>query len=163
MKGMAAIVLAVAAAATLFVKLAGGLHEPAPEPPPALAMPSDLAVPSDLAMPSDLAVPSGQVVTLIDTIQGATGPEGLTLRFRFLAPAITREGGTISAEQAQADMAHLCLHYALPRVPQSGPAIQQVIISLSDRPVLFGEADTEATQYFEAFSIADGTCIWEPF
>ena len=151
MKGMAAIVLAVAAAATLFVKLAGGLHEPAPEPPP------------DLAMPSDLAVPSGQVVTLIDTIQGATGPEGLTLRFRFLAPAITREGGTISAEQAQADMAHLCLHYALPRVPQSGPAIQQVIISLSDRPVLFGEADTEATQYFEAFSIADGTCIWEPF
>ena len=119
-------------------------------------MPSDLAVPSDLAMPSDLAVPSGQVVTLIDTIQGATGPEGLTLRFRFLAPAITREGGTISAEQAQADM-------ALPRVPQSGPAIQQVIISLSDRPVLFGEADTEATQYFEAFSIADGTCIWEPF
>ncbi|MDH5531341.1 MAG: DUF6497 family protein, partial [Paracoccaceae bacterium] len=33
----------------------------------------------------------------------------------------------------------------------------------SDRVVPFGESDPEATQYFEAFSIADGTCIWEAF
>ncbi|MFZ1727801.1 MAG: DUF6497 family protein [Albidovulum sp.] len=130
---------------TVFVRIAGGARENGPKPT------------------SDLTVPSGQVVTLIDTVQTAPGPEGLTLRFRFLAPGIARVGGTISAEAAQADMAHLCTHYALPRVSQSGPAIQQVVISLSDRAVPFGDADPEATQYFEAYSIADGTCIWEAF
>ena len=112
---------------------------------------------------SDLVVPSGQDVTLIDTVQTAPGPEGLTLRFRFLSPAVARSAGRISVEEAQVDMAHLCTHYALPRVTKSGPVVQQVIISMSDRVVPFGESDPEATQYFEAFSIADGTCIWEAF
>ena len=112
---------------------------------------------------SDLSVPSGQEITLLETIQSLPGPGGLTIRFRFLAPAIAKQGGTVSIEAAQADMAHLCAHYALPRVTDVGPAIQQVIISLSDRPVPFGEADAEATQLFEAFSLADGTCIWEAF
>ena len=122
---------------------------------------SDQEIPSEAV--SDLAVPSGQVVTLIDTVQGAPGPEGLTLRFRFLAPGIARAEGAVSVEEAQADMAHLCTHYALPRVSQSGPAIQQIVISLSDRAVPFGDSDPDATQYFEAFNIADGTCIWEAF
>lgn len=110
-----------------------------------------------------IALPSGQTVTWIDTIHDAPGPEGLTLRFRFLAPAIAREGGTVTADEAQEDMQVLCDEYALPRIAGTGPQPSQIVISLSDREVPFGEPDPDATQYFEAYSIADGACRWEVF
>jgi hypothetical protein len=108
-------------------------------------------------------VPSGQPVTWIDTVQGEPGPAGLTMRFRFLAPAIARQGGTITPEQAQADMQALCDGFALDRVPVTGPQPGQIVISLADRPVEFGAANPEATQFFEAYSIIDGACVWEVF
>ena len=110
-----------------------------------------------------LPVPSGQVVTYLDTIQTAHGSQGLTIRFRFVAPAIARAGGTVTAEAAQEDMEWLCQHYALPRLPRTGPVPEQVVISLSDRPVEFGAPAPEATQFFEAFSVEDATCYWEAF
>lgn len=110
-----------------------------------------------------IAVPSGQPVQLLDVVWNAPGPEGLTLRFRFLAPEIARDGGTIGFDTAVADMQALCESYALPRIADFGPAPAQVVISLADRPVPFGESDPSATQFFEAFSIADGLCIWEAF
>jgi hypothetical protein len=118
----------------------------------------------DLLLEGDstiIAVPSGQPVTLQDVIWNAPGPEGLTLRFRFLAPQIARDGGTVDIDTAVADMQHLCESYALPRLADFGPTPAQVIISLSDRDVPFGETAPEATQLFEAFSIADGACVWE--
>ena len=45
----------------------------------------------------------------------------------------------------------------------SGPVPAQVIISLSDRAVVFGEPAPEATQFFEAYTVTDGRCQWEPF
>lgn len=111
----------------------------------------------------ELTVPSGQSVTYVETVQTAAGPEGLTARFRFLAPDIARGGGTVGVEAAQEDMAHLCETFAIPRLPQTGPVPSQIIISLSDRTVPFGEADPEATQFFEAYSIDGDTCIWEAF
>lgn len=110
-----------------------------------------------------IPVPSGQTVTWVDTISDAAGPSGLTLRFRFLAPAIARAGGTVTPETAQEDMLALCRTFALPRVPNLGPQPQQIVISLSDRPVEFGIPDEEATQFFEAYGIADGDCILEIF
>ena len=110
-----------------------------------------------------LPVPSGQVVTYLDTIQAAPGPEGLTIRFRFIAPAIARDGGTVTAEAAQEDMEWLCQNYALSRLPTTGPVPEQVVISLSDRPVEFGAPAPEATQLFVAFSVEDATCYWEAF
>lgn len=110
-----------------------------------------------------IAVPSGQVVTWLDTVQDAPGPEGLTIRFRFVAPAIARSGGTVGPEQAQEDMAHLCDSFALPRLSATGPRPAQIVISLSDRPVPFGEPDPEATQFFEAYRPGDDFCVWEPF
>ncbi len=110
-----------------------------------------------------IAVPSGQPVTLMDVIWNEQGPEGLTLRFRFLAPEIAREGGTIGYELAAEDMMHLCQTYALPRVPNTGPQPAQIVISLSDRPLVFGATAPEATQFFEAYSLENGTCIWEMF
>ena len=90
-------------------------------------------------------VPSGQDVRYLDTVQSAPGPEGLTIRFRFVAPAIARDGATVDVEAAQADMEVLCNEFALPRLPATGPAPAQIIISLSDRAVAFGEPAPEAT------------------
>lgn len=108
-----------------------------------------------------ITLPSGQVVSLIDVIWNEPGPEGLTTRFRFLAPDIAAEGGRIDFDTAVEDMAHLCQDYALPRVEGNLPPPRQIIITLTDRPVTFGEAAPEATQYFEAYRIEDGLCIWE--
>lgn len=110
-----------------------------------------------------IAVPSGQPITLQDVIWNVPGPEGLTLRFRFIAPQIARDGGTVDYATATEDMLHLCQTYALAQVGNFGPTPSQIVISLSDRPVPFGEAAPEATQFFEAYGLQDGNCIWEMF
>lgn len=118
-----------------------------------------------VAAPSEgvpIAVPSGQQVSYIETIQNVPG-EGLVYRFRFLAPAIAREGGSVGQEVAQADMQWLCDNFALPRIASTGPQPSQIVISLSDRAVKFGEASPEATQFFEGYRIEDGKCVWELF
>ncbi|NEX45608.1 acetolactate synthase [Rhodobacter sp. ETT8] len=110
-----------------------------------------------------IAVPSGQPVALQDVIWNVPGPEGLAVRFRFVAPQIAREGGTIPYEVAAEDILHLCQTYALPRLAEFGPQPTQIIISMSDQPVPFGESAPQATQFFEAFTPQDDLCIWEIF
>ena len=107
-----------------------------------------------------ITVPSGQKVTLLDVITNVPGPAGLTARFRFLAPAIA---GQIDPETAALDMDHLCQTYALAKVADIGPQPSQIIISMSDIDVPFGETRPDATQLFNSYSIADGTCVWEFF
>ncbi len=108
-----------------------------------------------------ITVPSGQVVTLMGVITDVAGPSGLTVRFRFLAPAIAREGGSIDPEIAALDMDFLCQSYALGRIASIGPQPAQIIISMSDIDLPFGETRPDATQLFNSYSIADGTCVWE--
>ncbi len=108
-----------------------------------------------------IKVPSGQQVIFLDVVMNAPGPDGATARFRFVAPAIAQEGFDVDA--ATADMLALCQSYALPRVIDSVPVPSQIVISLSDREVPFGEASPEVTQFFEAYRIENGTCIWEAF
>ncbi len=110
----------------------------------------------------EVPVPSGQKVNFLEAIQNEAGPEGLTSRFRFVAPGIA-EGGGVDFDTAAADMAFLCETYALPRIAVTGPRPVQVIISLSDRPVPFGQAAPDVTQFFEAYRIDGATCIWEAF
>ena len=110
-----------------------------------------------------ITVPSGQAVTLLDVITDTQGPDGLTMRFRFLAPEVAKVGGTISAEVAGKDMDALCQDYALPRVANIGPQPAQIVISMSDMDVPFGETRPEATQLFNSYSITDGTCVWDMF
>jgi hypothetical protein len=102
-------------------------------------------------------VPSGQAVAFHEVIAGETGP----LRFRFIAPAIAREGGTVGFDQAAADMEYLCTNYALPLL--KGQGTDKVIVSLSDRDIAFGASDPAVTQFFEAYRIEDGACIVEMF
>lgn len=116
--------------------------------------------PGDAPIP----VPSGQTVTLMETIWNERGPNGLSIRFRFLAPAIAKGTGTITPDQAEADMLALCRDYALSRIGDAtGPEPAQIIISLSDRPVPFGESHPEATQFFESYDLVDGDCVWSLF
>jgi hypothetical protein len=110
----------------------------------------------------EVAVPSGQPVTFVEAILNEAGPEGLTARFRFIAPGIA-EGGGVDFETAAADMEFLCQSYALPRIAATGPAPSQVVISLSASAVPFGEAAPDVTQFFEAYRIDGATCIWEAF
>ena len=110
-----------------------------------------------------VAVPSGQDVRLLEVVLNAPGPDGVAARFRFVAPAIAKDGGEIDFETASADMAHLCQTYALPKLAELGPVPTQIIISFSDRAVPFGQAAPEATQFFEAYRIEGDACIWEAF
>ena len=110
-----------------------------------------------------IAVPSGQKVTLQDVIWNEPGPDGLAVRFRFIAPQIARHGGTVDFETASADMLHLCQDYALQRIAESGPRPTQVIISMSDVEVAFGDTAPEATQLFEAYSFEGDACIWDVY
>jgi hypothetical protein len=109
-----------------------------------------------------LAVPSGQEVTFLDEVW--TGEDAArVVRFRFVAPAIARDRAQVGFSQAEADMAHLCESFALPRLAGKEPPPAQIIISLADRPMDFGLADPEATQFFEAYRPDHGSCIWEGF
>ena len=110
-----------------------------------------------------IELPSGQSVTLVETIWNTPGPQGLATRFRFLAPEINPETGSVDFLAAADDIAWLCQNFALSRVTDEGPIPSQIIISLEDRPVPFGEADPDAVQYFEAFRVENGACIWEVF
>lgn len=110
-----------------------------------------------------IALPSGQKVTLIQALSNIPGNDGLAMRYRFLAPQIARKGGTIDADTAGTDMDWLCTTYALTRLPTNGPQPVEIIISMSDRDVPFGEDHPEATQFFNSYAIADGTCQWEMF
>ncbi|PWE33709.1 acetolactate synthase [Maritimibacter sp. 55A14] len=106
-------------------------------------------------------VPSGQPVSLLEAIweDGAAAP----LRLRFLAPRIAQADGGITFAEAESDLAHLCKTVALPLIAEAGRTPARVIVSLSDRAVPHGQADPEATQFFEAFRPEDGRCIWEAF
>ena len=110
-----------------------------------------------------IKLPSGQVVTLLDVISNVPGSEGLAARFRFLAPAVAKQGGTVDAGTAAKDMDWLCQNFALPKISNIGPQPGQIIISMSDRDVPFGEDHPEATQMFNAYSIKDGACVWDMF
>ena len=81
----------------------------------------------------------------------------------WVRPEINPETGSVDFLAAADDIAWLCQNFALSRVTDEGPIPSQIIISLEDRPVPFGEAAPDATQFFEAFALQDGTCIWEMF
>ena len=107
-------------------------------------------------LPSGLQVALQEVI--VEEVSGQT-----VARFRFLAPAIARSGGTVRFADAEPDMARLCETVALPYVSENAIPARKVVISLADRQVEFGDADPDATQFFEAFRLENGACIWEGF
>ncbi|MGC1494477.1 MAG: DUF6497 family protein [Sulfitobacter sp.] len=107
-----------------------------------------------------VTVPSEQPIdlqeVLVDDVNGDTW-----LRFRFVAPEINREGGSIDYDAAAADMFFLCTDVALPYMAAYALEGQVIVVSLADRVTEFGVPDPDATQFFEAFRTDGDTCIWE--
>jgi hypothetical protein len=73
-----------------------------------------------------IELPSGQSVTLVETIWNTPGPQGLATRFRFLAPEINPETGSVDFLAAADDIAWLCQNFALSRVTDEGPIPSQI-------------------------------------
>lgn len=108
-------------------------------------------------------VPSGQAVTLHEVIVDQPTESTAIYRFRFVAPAIARNGGTMDFEASITDMQQLCDSYAVQQVVPPMPPASQVIIAFSDMALPFGETNPDATQFFVAFNIVDGVCVLEPY
>ncbi|RPE72049.1 hypothetical protein EDD53_1188 [Pacificibacter maritimus] len=107
-----------------------------------------------------IAVPSGQNIAFIDALQDRTG-QGLTQRFRFLAPDLPQMLQSQSYQTLEADLAHLCEVYALPRLGMPQP--KMIVISLHERAVEFGASAPDVAQVFEAYRPNDTICEWEAF
>ncbi len=106
------------------------------------------------AVAQDVAVlPSGRSATALDVIA-----EDDLWRFRFVAPWVA---GPLDPAAVEADLLALCVSRALPALPSPPPA--EVVVSLSQRPVPFGEAAPDVVQMFELYRVADGRCVWQAF
>ena len=121
-----------------------------------LALGSTTPVRADALLP----VPSGQPVHLSDVLLD-NNPGELWVRFRFIAPRIGATVGRIGYDVASKDMEHLCQTLAVAYVAQHQLSPALVVISLSDRPIEFGDAAPDATQFFEAYRLDQSRCIWE--
>jgi len=109
-----------------------------------------------------IAVPSGQPVTFQDVIWEEEGEVNI-YRFRYIAPEIARDGGTVGFEQAEQDLHYLCETSALPVLIEQKRAVNQIVITLSDRIVEFGKLSPDATQFIDAYRPEGTSCIWEGF
>ena len=113
-------------------------------------------------MAQEFDVPSGQSIALQEVLVDEVGAE-TWLRFRFVAPAIARDGGSVDYDLAFEDMTHLCDAVSLPYMEEFALEGDVIVLSFADRETVFGAADPEATQFFEAFRPVDNTCMWEAF
>ncbi|MBL4769108.1 MAG: hypothetical protein JKY94_15590 [Rhodobacteraceae bacterium] len=109
-----------------------------------------------------LQVPSGQPVTLSEVLIDEQ-PGEVWVRFRFIAPDISRRGGTVTYNVAAPDMDHLCEVLVLPYLQEFALNPARVVISLSDRDVPFGASAPDVTQFFETYRPETSRCIWEEF
>ena len=104
-------------------------------------------------------VPSGRDVRFLDAITNVPGAEGATARFRFVVPGLTEA----DIEATVPDMQALCDTYALPRTEAMQPVPQQIIITLAAEETTFGQPAPDVVQFFEAYSVQDGACVWEAY
>lgn len=105
------------------------------------------------------SVPSGLHLTLQEVLEDPQPDGRLWLRLRYVAPTLTREGRSAIDGDFQA----LCLSQAVPYVPAAADHADEAVISIASAPVEFGTNAPDVTQFFEVFSLKDGTCIWEAY
>ncbi|MDA7425883.1 DUF6497 family protein [Thalassococcus lentus] len=119
-----------------------------------------MALVGSAALAEKMDVPSGLDVQFHDMIHNEMG-DGLTYRFRFVAPDIGKPGHDFMS--VNTDMEFLCTEYALPRVSNIGPQPSRIVVTFMQEPVEFGVANPEVVQFFESYSIENDLCIWEVF
>lgn len=107
-------------------------------------------------------VPSGQQINLSEVLVDEQSTQ-TWLRFRFLAPKIAVGEGQLTYSEVEGDFQHLCDKLAVPYIAEFELSGDVVVISMADRDVPFGQTDPDSIQYFEAFRVKDGACVWEEF
>jgi len=107
-------------------------------------------------------VPSGQPIFFHEVIWDQDAGQNV-YRFRYIAPEISRDGGSVNFEMAEADLKYLCEKSVLPALAGQGRTADRIVISISDKKVEFGKTNAAATQYFDAFIPKDASCEWEGY
>ncbi|SMY08532.1 DUF6497 family protein [Flavimaricola marinus] len=110
------------------------------------------------AMAQDMPVPSGMQTRFVEVV---LEPDAAIARFRFLAPDLGTPGHELV--DVAGDFVWLCERMAIPALDSAGWEAEQIVISISDQAVGFGETNPDVLQYFDGFSIAGDSCLWEPF
>lgn len=109
------------------------------------------------------ALPSGQEVVPLDMALERQGDGQVWLVLRYLAPRIARETGDLGYDDVIADLDALCAGPGLTAAAQAeatGPAPDQIVVTLMDRPVPWGATDPRATLFIEAYSPGPEGCTW---
>ncbi|WP_166417609.1 DUF6497 family protein [Cochlodiniinecator piscidefendens] len=81
---------------------------------------------------------------------------GSTHRLRYM------DGSVFDArvDDVLEDMEDLCnVYLAQAQIPHP----ENIIVSMSDRFIPFGVTDADATQFFEAYTVENATCMWGDF
>ncbi|MGR3491793.1 MAG: DUF6497 family protein [Shimia sp.] len=102
--------------------------------------------------------PSGTELTFYDSFWEQQDDRWIA-RFRFIAPAIGDEARYVDVAD---DFPYLCNEHAL-RALDGQEAPDEIVISLASEPIEFGLTDPNITQFFEAFTVEDGHCVWDLF
>jgi|GEM_PF-668216 len=107
-------------------------------------------------------VPSGQNLEVFEEAFQIITPAKRQFYLGILAPEIKR-GGTVGVEAAIADIDVLCEAYALQgsQRPADGlGAASEVVIRLMDRPITYGETNSDVRQYMGFYDVSQGQCKW---
>lgn len=102
-------------------------------------------------------MPSGLTLTLQEILLEEQYDHSLWARFRYVASGLA----DTPFDAIQDDFPALCAEQVLPWAGAEGLDLRQVVVSLASEPLEFGVSDPSVTQYFEAFRLEDGACIWE--
>ena len=119
-----------------------------------------LGLPAAATPLAEMTTSSGLTVQFMETVQDHSS-YGLTVHFRFVLEGLGEPGRAF--DDVAPDMERLCTDFAVPRLANTGPQPRQIVITLSGQETAFGETAPDTVQFFEAYSVQDGTCIWEAF
>lgn len=112
-----------------------------------------------LAQATPVDLPSGRTVSEIEFLSDVD-EGGPVLRARYHAPDLS---AAADMDQVFEDMGYLCESNALQMRDTLDEKPNRIIVSLSSQPIEFGEVNPDVTQFFEAYAIESGRCIWELF
>lgn len=119
------------------------------------------ATAGDLATGADIpSVPSGHDLYLQEIVFEDRQDHSRVVRYRYVMPILLQD---VDFFEVEADFLYLCETRALRDLKDSGENVDQIIVSFADRELEFGATSTLATQFFEAYRVENGSCIWEGF
>ena len=113
-----------------------------------------------LPLRAELALPSGLEALLLEGFVEIQPDGARWARFRYVMPGLAAGA---AYDSVQMDFVTLCDAQALPLLASEGEDVSQVVVSLMDKPLEFGQSDPGTIQFFEMFTIRDNRCIWEEF